>query len=227
LLLSQSATAVVVCILLLAALSLRRILAWPIKSMLMAGIPASMLLSAAFAWLIQNKDAILTALGRSSTLTGRLPLWHAVKLEILDQPIFGHGFSAFWISSTAARLNERISWDAPNAHNSYLEVLLGLGVCGLFLLLMSLLQTLRLSWRAARSDQDATLLPLFFLLFLTLYSLTESTMLQPNSMLWMVYIGTSCWLVREQRRSLAASHEPVEQEHSTSGQFALSGTASS
>jgi exopolysaccharide production protein ExoQ len=73
--------------------------------------------------------AVLSALGRDETLTGRTVIWEAVKSH-LGNPLLGTGYSIFWdVNSTA--VEEDMGMDLLSAHNGYLEIYCDGGLAGL------------------------------------------------------------------------------------------------
>ena len=54
---------------------------------------------------------------------------------IQEKPAIGHGFSAYWTTDRIRRLSYIHDWDFNNAHSSYLELLLGVGIVGFALVL--------------------------------------------------------------------------------------------
>ncbi|MBX9635551.1 MAG: O-antigen ligase family protein, partial [Magnetospirillum sp.] len=92
---------------------------------------------------------ILTAIGRDPTLTGRVPLWNVLLDFAADHFMLGYGYSSFWIewNPDADFVWKVIQWDAPEAHNAYLDMLLQLGVFGLALSLLVMYRVIRLSLR--------------------------------------------------------------------------------
>ncbi|MGO7785777.1 O-antigen ligase family protein, partial [Rhizobium ruizarguesonis] len=72
----------------------------------------------------------LEALGKDATLTGRVPLWELVDLEISDRWMFGYGYQAFWTVANpeATRIWLKIGWASPHAHNGYRDILLSFGI---------------------------------------------------------------------------------------------------
>ncbi len=79
-----------------------------------------------------NLDTLATKVGRDPTLTGRRWIWQDMGPFIGDRPWHGYGYWAFWerpdlTAATYARLEKPYG----SAHNSAIEVLLGLGVVGL------------------------------------------------------------------------------------------------
>ncbi len=82
-------------------------------------------------------DQIFPMLGRDASFTGRMPLWEESLGLIAQAPVLGYGYSGFWNvdSKDVQYLWAVIGWEAPNAHDGYLDILLQLGIVGLVLYL--------------------------------------------------------------------------------------------
>ena len=95
---------------------------------------AAVLLVAVFTVLFWP-EAVLPAIGRDSSLTGRVPLWQESLKLIAQRPLLGYGYSGFWNADSrdVQYLWQVIGWTAPNAHDGYLDILLQIGVIGLVL----------------------------------------------------------------------------------------------
>jgi exopolysaccharide production protein ExoQ len=210
-LLSRSVTAIVVSLLMFALLPFRKLLFLRTRQLILALPLVFAVVSAITIWTVAHLEDILMTLGRSSSLTGRIPLWHYVAKEIADRPIQGWGFMAFWNSWEGERVSGTVHWDVavPNAHNGFLEVWLGIGVIGLAILAIGLVQNLSSALRIARSSEDIDQSwPLIMLVFTVLYNLTESSFLAVNSLMWMAYVANSFWLVRTaHEEQYALQHE--------------------
>jgi len=215
LLLSRSATAVVVCLAILCLLPFRKVLNLSPRSLipilmvwLIVAVPVTI-------WVQEHSDAVFDALGRTSSLTGRLPLWHYVKEQILERPVLGYGYSSFWTSAEGDRIRDLIGWEAPHAHNGFLETALGLGFIGAALLIVGIWKNLALGLATARTGTEIEdFWPLLYLIFTILSNLTESSLLAANSFLWMLYVANAFWLTRT---SLCA-----QEQHEDEPQFASS-----
>ncbi len=199
LVLSGSATAVVVTVLMLGLLPLRKLLYLSGKRLMGAVALLFPLACGAIFWAVEYSDEIFEALGRTSSLTGRIPLWQLVIKEIAVKPLQGYGFTAFWQSWAGQRVSDTVAWttDVPNSHNGFLEVWLGLGIVGLGLLLISMTRNFILALRVAGSRREIEYSwPLLLVIFTVLYNLTESTLLSVNSLIWIAYSTVSFWLTR-------------------------------
>jgi exopolysaccharide production protein ExoQ len=199
LILSRSATAIVVTFLMLALLPLRKIINLRIGPFIYMMTVSGVAITSIFFWTVGHLDMILQTLGRDSSLTGRIPLWQLVTKEIGERPFQGYGFSAFWTSSEGQRVSDTVAWDVavPHAHNGFLEVWLGIGLIGLCILVVGMLRNLFLAVRVARTNRGIDQAwPLVLLIFVILYNLTENSLLTVNSLIWMTYVANSFWLVR-------------------------------
>lgn len=211
LLLSRSATALVASLLLLLVIWLRRVLYWPARRLIVTGAVLAVVAIPVMSWSMAHMSDILGVFGRDQTATGRLPLWHAVRTEISDRPLLGYGYAAFWTSSDADYWRKQLDWDAPNAHNGFLEMALGVGIVGLGIFLMGLLRNVRLGFRIAReSGRIEAAWPLFFFAFCIVYNLTESTLFGGNSVFWLLYTANAYWLVRKDMQPVTEVEEDRE-----------------
>jgi len=94
----------------------------------------------------QNQSAF-ELLGRSSSLTGRVPIWDALRdYALFERPLFGHGYEAYWSEAYTYGRREfvfdQLGFQARHAHNTLIEMRLALGWAGAALLSAAALQTL-------------------------------------------------------------------------------------
>jgi exopolysaccharide production protein ExoQ len=217
--LSKSATAVVVTFLMLAILPFRKMLLLRTRPLIGLVTVLFLFVVSAGWWAIEYSDKILLALGRTSSLTGRIPLWQLVIQEIAVRPIQGYGFTAFWTSWEGERVSDTVAWDVavPHAHNGFLEMWLGVGIIGLAILLISMWRNFVSGMRVARARPEIDQAwPLLLLAFTVLYNLTETSWPGVNSLLWMAYVANSFWLVRtiEEEKHAVELHEELEPAYS-------------
>jgi exopolysaccharide production protein ExoQ len=76
-----------------------------------------------------DSAAILEALGKDPSLTGRTLIWEALMRKVAERPWTGYGFSAFWgVDSIPAReIRLETQWPVPSAHNGWIDLLVQLG----------------------------------------------------------------------------------------------------
>jgi exopolysaccharide production protein ExoQ len=125
---------------------------------------------------VEDSGAVLDALGKDSTLTGRSYLWQRAHDFINEAPLLGVGYQAFWrIGNPPAEelwafaLVE--SGAGFNFHNLYLHVAVDLGYIGMGLMILTFL------WMAIRLCYALILvpsLPVFYAAALFSYMFTVS-----------------------------------------------------
>ena len=136
---------------------------------------------------------LIVLLGRDSTMSGRTDIWRAVLEAIFKHPLLGYGFSAFWLSlrGESANIILALRWAVPAAHNGFLDIWLQTGIIGLSLFIAGFLVASRSAMRGLRQPSYARAAWPFAVLLLTLiYNLDESSLMQPNDFLWVIYVAT-------------------------------------
>lgn len=76
--------------------------------------------------------------------SGRLDFWPIVWEKIIESPIFGHGFYA----------SQRMKWGLSTVDNTYLEVMLGVGLIGLGFFCGAVLTAIVNLWRTRPSRRE-------------------------------------------------------------------------
>jgi exopolysaccharide production protein ExoQ len=191
---TQSITAVVALVGLILVLQFAPALRWTGRVRTLIGFSAAAMVAPAIFLLVHYWALITNLLGRNGTLTGRAQLWAISFSSIELKPLLGYGYSAFWmVSEEALRINAMLHWTVPHAHNAYMDLALELGLMGLVLYLAAYVVAL---WRAVaymRTDSEtSSKWPLVYLCFIFLYSLTESSVLVPGSIFWMLFVAAAC-----------------------------------
>jgi exopolysaccharide production protein ExoQ len=144
--------------------------------------------------------AILEALGRDATLTGRTDIWLVLADQIQARPWTGYGYGAFWdgVYGPAYWVRQRTQWPVPTAHNGWLEIALGIGLPGIILMAMSLLISIvRAAGRLFRGPE--VFWALIFLILVALISISESNLLQRNAITWVLFVATAARLALPRR----------------------------
>lgn len=163
------------------------------------------------------QDALL-ALGRDPTFTNRTRIWQLALEYIAKRPWFGYGFGAFWREQSA---DAQIFWVAlgfktPHAHNSWLEMALGIGWVGVGVAalgwLAALYRTLRVA-AAPHAEHVAFCLALLAAIFFE--NLSEYEFFRPGRLMYALFIAVLVYLGREvaiyrvsnaaERRTMAAA----------------------
>ncbi len=88
-----------------------------------------------FSVLLFDPQILFGAVGRDASLTGRIPLWLTLIPFAKEKFLLGWGYAGFFNSDLVEMqyIWKMIEWNAPNAHNGYLDIILQIGVIGLAL----------------------------------------------------------------------------------------------
>jgi exopolysaccharide production protein ExoQ len=140
--------------------------------------------------------------GKDPTLTGRLEIWILCVVMALRQPWLGYGYEAFWLPDQwyVQKAWKALGWNAPSAHNGYLQLWLELGILGTCLFLLVFFYFFVKSLQSVRHNvTQGSAWPLALLLFLLLTNLTEPIFLESSSIFFMLYVSVACWLCQDSR----------------------------
>ena len=199
-LLSTSKGALVTFLALLALVPLFRSLRWN-HSLLLPFLIVGVLIGGSIVLLvIGNTETLVKFLGRDLTLTGRTGIWSVVISKIAQHPWLGYGYRGFWLGmdGDSADVWYETLFMAPNSHNGFLDVAVELGLIGLSCFLLTFVKNCMraISWVRLNPTAEG-LLPIMFLMFLFLYNLVESTVMDPSIFVLLLYTSiTTAMLVQ-------------------------------
>jgi len=141
--------------------------------------------------------AVLAALGKDATLTGRTQIWAAVMRRIQDRPWLGYGYGAVWDDtspwSPLAWIIKQAGFRPFHAHNSWLQQWLDLGVAGLIAWALYFVETCTRAMVALYRSPGAYL-AIPFLLVYAMTSLTESIAVTFNDCRWLFFVAIAARL---------------------------------
>lgn len=133
------------------------------------------------------------ALRRSVDLTGRGQLWRALVPAIMMHPFLGYGYGAFWSGGSQENYEvvRKITWDPMYSHSGYIEVIVSLGLAGLFLACWILFQGVYRSVLISDSRESLEgLFPLALMFYFLVGNISEVTLLYHNCLEWAVFVAT-------------------------------------
>jgi O-antigen ligase len=192
--LSASATGLVVLAALLLSLPLYKLIGARFTLVIPVILGLALLTLGLCLALKANSTAAFHALDRSPDMTGRTELWAAVWHSISKRPWLGYGFSAFWqgTQGESGTVLDAVGWPAGYSHNGFLEVMVQLGVWGVVTFLVGYF----VLWRrviafASMRSPSATRWLGTYLAFMLLYNLTECSILEQNTIYWILYIAVA------------------------------------
>lgn len=115
---------------------------------------------------------------QAESLTGRLPLWTELSAYAGNRPLLGHGYDSFWVPRHIDEISSELGWGLREAHNSYLEALLSIGLIGLLLALcLGLYGVFQASQAAITTKQAGFAFLVALLCFGMINAFTESSMM--------------------------------------------------
>jgi O-antigen ligase len=143
---------------------------------------------------------VLAALGRDPTFTNRTRIWQLALEYIAHRPWLGYGYEAFWREDSA---DAQIFWVAlgfktPHAHNSWLEMALGIGWVGVGIAGLAWLAAFYRILRVAAAPHAvhvafclALLAGIFF------ENLSEFEFFRPGRLMFALFVAVLTYLGRE------------------------------
>ncbi|WP_341954158.1 O-antigen ligase family protein [Salinibacterium sp. TMP30] len=159
------------------------------------------------------RSTIFELLGKSSDLTGRGDIWHTVIELAQQRPTFGWGWISFWMpwAEPFKGLVIRNGVVQVQAHDTWLDLWLQLGIVGVVVFGALVASTLVRAWlaaadrpRSAPGVTDAysplTFLPILVMVALIVQSIPESRLLGEYALAMLVIIAVKTkrpdWMVR-------------------------------
>lgn len=159
------------------------------KALLPAGMIGAILLTTGGALLLTNSAALFDVLNRSSSLTGRVPLWQALFYAGAMHPWLGYGYVGFWALENHY-IWSIIGWTPLKAHNGYIDLWLELGYVGLGLFAGYAVIVAQRCVRFIRRERTLeSQWPLLMLSMVLLHNVVESDLLITNGFMWIVFVG--------------------------------------
>lgn len=140
---------------------------------------------------IAYPSLVRSLIGRSGSFSGREQIWSAISASVLRRPLGGYGFDAFWslLQGEASRVFVSAGWVVTSAHNGFLNVALELGLVGLALVLITLIQACRHASAAFHRGHSPYIDWCIGIIFLTVvYNLDERTLMATQYLPWILYI---------------------------------------
>ncbi len=194
-LLSTSKTSLVLGFAMLGLMTFYRNFRWKGKRSIILGSLSALVVGSVAVGVLSNWVELLQGLGKDATLSGRIYIWQVALDRLWDHPWLGYGRSAFWSPESpypkAISYYLSQSFNAPHAHNGFIDIALDVGLVGLGLFLVCYVSSfVRALLRAYGSNHPEHLWALGYLTFLALNNMTESYMLRLANVYWVLFIAT-------------------------------------
>lgn len=180
-------------------------------------VVALILFTGVAAFLLGAEGDVVRGLGRRKTLTGRTDIWAAVLQQAAKHPVLGVGFESFWLGKNAAEVWALMPTgeDVNEAHDGYIEVYAQLGLVGLGMVCLLLLNAYRQAVAALGGDPSLGRLLVGLVAALLIYNITEAgfRMLDPAWIFLLLAVICAARIVSQARSAPLGS--PAAQARAT------------
>lgn len=142
------------------------------------------------------RGSVFEFLGKSPDMTHRSYIWRKVFTFISQRPLEGWGFSGVWDPNTKPFGNLIVINGTRyfQAHNTYLDLWLQLGLVGLGLFLILIVRTFIKTWRLGVHHSNALYLwPLLLLITQLVRGITESRLLIQSAMFMLILFAVKSY----------------------------------
>ncbi|MBA3847114.1 MAG: O-antigen ligase family protein [Planctomycetes bacterium] len=139
-------------------------------------------------------DEAMGTLGKSSDLTGRVPMWQMLWDAAMDAPLIGSGYGAFWQETNPVVIRIWLDgyFQPIDAHNGMLNILLELGAIGSLTFIVWYAAALRAANRQLGTGAGAAGgWSLALLVLFAIYSVPEAIFMRPNGFIWILMVAVA------------------------------------
>lgn len=156
---------------------------------IMMGVGA-LLLAAFFLQLTGSslQELVAEVYGKDATLSDRTFLWADVIRIGMESPFLGSGYGAFWVPSLYEKLSPLVDNGPMEAHNGYLETYAQLGLVGVSLLVLLIIQAIRSSYNLILTDFEYGRLRLILLFTVLVMNYSEATFPRGTHLWWFGFL---------------------------------------
>lgn len=146
-------------------------------------------------------ETMFGIIGKDPSLTGRTDIWLLLGQAIDREYWLGYGFGVFWEDPLGPSyiVRQVLQWGVPTAHNGWIEIWLscGIGIVAIFGLhcIVTIGYLLKSIKKGGRETYWAVMLFVSYMGF----SMSESAILQQNSLSWIMFVATSAKLFSLER----------------------------
>jgi O-antigen ligase len=163
---------------------------------------------------------LMEAMGKSSSGSGRLPLWAAAFVSFLKHPMLGYGYASFWTGLQGESLNIFMTtrFEIYQAQNGILEVGLELGIVGVVLVSLTFFKAIKDALICLQRGHTEVVNWYVGLIVLTIcYNIDETFLASAHSLPWLLYIVACTGLAVEARKARIPT--PTRRSLENSGSF--------
>jgi exopolysaccharide production protein ExoQ len=174
----------------------------------LAAMLIAMLVAVGAVAMWSEPKAVLGAIGKDTTLTGRVGLWPVVLRLVEEKPLLGRGYRAMWQPDdlTTRSVDDAVGWAVPSAHNTFLEIALELGCTGVFVMVGVICVAVRAAlWCCSHGSALLGWFSAMLAVGIVVAGQTGETLGRSQVIEWLVFssLAISCGLQRRSRGALA------------------------
>lgn len=190
--LSTSKTALLVLLLSLSAMGFVAVVkSGPLRAVVATWLAVVVVIGGALL-ISAETDVVLGLLGKDATLTGRTEIWSGIMQQMSEHPWRGFGYGAVWddpgFTGPKAWIGHQAHFIPANAHSGWLEIYIALGLGGVILFALWLVQIWAQSlWAAYTSPGGWVALPMMASFTFTM--LSESIAMNWHELRWVIVVA--------------------------------------
>jgi O-antigen ligase len=146
-------------------------------------------------------EAMFGIIGKDPSLTGRTDIWLLLSQAIEDRFWLGYGFGVYWQEPLGPSylVRQVLEWGVPTAHNGWIEIWLSCGVGIVILFALHCVATLIMSLHSLKKGGRETYWVILMFVAYMGFSVSESAILQQNSLSWIMFVATCAKLFSMER----------------------------
>jgi|HubBroStandDraft_1064217.scaffolds.fasta_scaffold01508_6 exopolysaccharide production protein ExoQ len=225
---SRSAGAWVICAAcILFVVTMRFLLRMPRKDVLVIVFFLAGIAALAGVFVYRNFDALMYAIGKDPTLTGRTIIWSSLISSIRKQPFLGYGYAAFWQFLQGESANTVLVFHGPlgYAENGVLELWLELGAVGVLLYMFVFVRAIKdAAYCFMRKPSSAAMWYISGLFYITVSNIEAGKLLSTSDLGLILSLIAFAGLRREaQRARLRIKYEGHNETLALDGTLRFSG----
>jgi O-antigen ligase len=175
---------------------------------ILSGVGA-LLVVALFLQLIGSslQEVVAEVYGKDATLSDRTYLWADVMRIGMESPFLGSGYGGFWVPSLYEKLSPLVDNGPMEAHNGYLETYAQLGLVGVGLLALLIIQSIRSSYSLILANFEYGRLRMALLFTVIVMNYSEATFPRGTHLWWFGFLIVALYAERWVRKPVPAVPE--------------------
>ncbi len=135
------------------------------------------------------QDAVAAIFGKDATLSDRTYLWaDVIRIGSQQHLMLGSGYGSFWVPSLYPQLSPMVDNKPAEAHNGYLETFANLGLVGVFLLAIMIVQSIRSAAVTTRTDFEYGRMRLAVLIMVVVLNYSEAAFPRGCHLWWFSFL---------------------------------------